>query len=434
MREQPMGIRKEFLRKTVPLIICLSTCLFASALINFSAIYRHRGVTNVMLMDKTGWDLGWFYAAGRFPSRVDSNRYLSLQVPPFLATVHRPLTYFPFRTAYTIVFTLIFLSIIATFFLSAVMFLKARWGELAVLGLLLLLIMGSSYPVLDLLDRGNVDWLTLALVWLSLWLGYKRKQELLAGVVLGLACGIKIYPLLLLVPIVLLRRYKTGVGALLSLLCIVASRPYRWSFYIHSGLLERMGRAGIFENCSLENFFECFSRLFVPKFFGFSRAVPGFSFGVFITIIAVIAWGINKIHKRLDDRDTLASFLLFIPLMVAIPSMVYSYEMVHLLPLIPFYCSYWGESDKNGWIVAGSIGVGLSQFQSIAMGQLLDGIVRPAVIHGISSLGLLMVIGSGVWFVLLCVERAVSSPLTVYVPQENLLEEKKEARKVDFNL
>jgi hypothetical protein len=98
---------------------------------------------------------------------------------------------------------------------------------------------------------------------------------------------------------------------------------------------------------------------------------------------------LSDIKSSGDDFVQVA--ILYFPFMVAIPKLVFHYEFIILITLIPFICRLWRDVvDKTEkWILfAIAVGILLTQVQSFALVELLENIT----IHYIPGLGLMLVL------------------------------------------
>lgn len=80
-------------------------------------------------------------------------------------------------------------------------------GQLLVGGVIL------TYPVLSALDRGNIQFLTIGLIVMAMYL--RRQQRwICAGICLGIAIGLKVYPILFLFLFLKRKSWKSTVSAI----------------------------------------------------------------------------------------------------------------------------------------------------------------------------------------------------------------------------
>ena len=161
-------------------------------------------------------------------------RFTVLNYPPFwyvLFSTIASLSHEDFFTAITILNHIFLVLIFLVSFLLLVRF-PIRFPLLAGSAILLLL----SYPVRWTMYDGQANLLITLL--LSLLLFYhQRGRDIPAGISLGLAIGIKLFPFILLFPLAIMRRWRTMVAALLSFsLTIAVSIPFAgfsvvWNYF-----------------------------------------------------------------------------------------------------------------------------------------------------------------------------------------------------------
>ncbi len=126
------------------------------------------------------------------PVNSETAPFSGFRYPPLAALVFAPLGWFPYATAKAL-FTLIMLGL-----LGLLSFHLVRRSRFAIPGEALLF-MTVSFPVLALVERGQVDSLLLYLTALAYWLSEKRRWTWLASFLLAFAGVFKIFPLVVLI-------------------------------------------------------------------------------------------------------------------------------------------------------------------------------------------------------------------------------------------
>jgi hypothetical protein len=133
------------------------------------------------------------------------------------------------------------------------------------------------------------------------------------------------------------------------------------------------------------------------------------------SILTAIVYGITLVIVLYSDyrasasatqQERLSNMLLYFPLMIAIPQLVYHYEFVVLIPLLPVLSFMWKDTlplPKKICLALMAVGIALSQWQAIAL-YVLTGNMLAQYIPGI---GLLFVIIGVAIYKLLSLKEAV---------------------------
>jgi hypothetical protein len=156
--------------------------------------------------------LDWARQANPWTS---DSKYLA-QYPPVAVYLLKPLTIFPYRLAALIYLLLMGISAIAGVWIISK---KLMWSN----KILLVLVFGvASVPFLMAFDRGNLVGFFVLLFSLFVY-GVTKNKSSITWISLGLMIAIKIYPVLLLLVLFRLKRYKAmffafGSALLLSVL------------------------------------------------------------------------------------------------------------------------------------------------------------------------------------------------------------------------
>jgi hypothetical protein len=200
------------------------------------------------------------------------------------------------------------------------------------------------FPVIFLVERGNLDGIMLALIVLGIF----AKNPVLRAVGLALSFSVKLYSGVLFIPLAIGRRWKTA--ALAAVLVAGLLVPF------HSLLVpfahRQMGRAAEFhltENIS--------PGLFVEVFLG----------GHLWNIAYCVLWLLSYAAMLLRHRDApLETRMVYsLPWMMALPIHVYAYTGVLLLPLLVLRSR---EMERSG-VVGASGAVFLAGFLLVGFQQ-----------------------------------------------------------------
>ncbi len=247
----------------------------------------------------------------------------------------------------------------------------------------LLLLVFSSYPVYFLLDRGNLDGLTMALMWIGLWLGFRARSrawhEVLGGAVLAVAIAVKMYPLVLLAPLLIFGRFRVLAGVVAGLALTVAVNPEDWRVFVAERLWVRVASAdwsGLFqENASLEAFF----LIVVQPLRNAGARIPDLLPTVLARLTAglalVVALLSSFVLRREGDRRVhLAWVYTLIPIALATPSASLAYVLANSIPLI-IGCRflmgrYEAVKHARAALLLVFIGMGVAQMQAAALADL----------------------------------------------------------------
>jgi hypothetical protein len=248
----------------------------------------------------------------------------------------------------------------------------------------LLLILFSSFPVYFLLDRGNLDGVTMAFMWGGLWLGFRARssnwQALAGGLLLALGIGTKFYPIVLLVPLFLFGRIRIIIGVVFGMALIVAADRIGWRSFVTERLWSRLGTdwSGLFnENASLEAFFLIVTKVMKDAGAQISELLPTMLARITAAPVLAIALGSTFLlrHDR-DRRVQLAWIYSFIPISLGTPSASLAYALTNVIPLAIcgrfLLARYRASRHARTALLIVFVGIGLSQFQAIALAKLAE--------------------------------------------------------------
>jgi hypothetical protein len=389
-------------RKTYfPALAIAAALVLSVGAINLFEIVQHRQVPYVGEVDYAGWDYLTFYEAsqllrdGASPYRVQT--YVT---PPLPALLNLPLTLFDFDAARQIFFGL---SVAAMILACAVANQLLHRDDPSARAVIFLYGLGAllfSYPVYFLLDRGNIDGFAALLMCLGILL--HNRSAAASGLGFALAISLKLYPALILAPLLIARRWRVVAATLIGLAALaLLSPPALWRDFA----LRFLERADLFrsnENGSLASTFlfaawvlrtrlnalgmNVNDRWVVDVTLFLSTAFYGLS-------LAVVAYADFKSGRK----DIAAMAPLYFPFMVAVPKLVYHYEFIVLLLMIPRLCAMWksdGDARTRRILGVMALGIILSQSQAVA----LDALTGKDASHFLPGLGLLMVMVSCVLY------------------------------------
>jgi len=342
-----------------------------------------------------GYDYKVFWRAsvrlgeGESPYSVD--QYVT---PPLPALVNYPVSLLGFRTAVLVVLPAILVAVAGAYGLmaSALLGLRTREGKVVLLcGLAVIL---CSYPFHFLFDRGNIDGFVLLLTCVGLVLVGRR--DVAAGFFLALAMAFKVYPALLVAPLAIQRRFRTLRATAMFLMLLVLVTPGLWMEYA-----PRVARRGTgyqqAENGSIVSTFVLAAKgLEAAGMDTRNKNWQRAGLATYVVLLGLSLWADWKARRRGRTEDPLVSLGLYLPFMVAVPAVVFHYEFVLLLPLIPLSCRLWREcpAGRGRWaLMLIAAGVAMSQSQAYAMEQLA-GSMAP---RGIPGVGLILAMVGCTW-------------------------------------
>lgn len=222
-----------------------------------------------------------------------------------------------------------------------------------------------SYPVLMLLDRGNIDaWVILFVV--GGLFGLSRNRYAIAGTLITFAFASKVYPIVLLAPLFLQFQVRTLLWSLLASVMVYLLAPDAWWCYVSETLWARMRIGAGGENGSLISTIAGIRN----RSFGDKATLSTYYFSAVSVILANLILDVLSNRWRLEPRDRAAWLLLYIPLMLAFPQTVYHYCLWAML-LLPFaYAHLLSTSNSlflRALVLVCCVGVALSQFPAVSL-------------------------------------------------------------------
>jgi hypothetical protein len=306
---------------------------------------------------------GGLWAAGNSP--YEWWRYVTPPLPAFLSRFLVPLGW-PHFLAVALAVSIA--SCGAAYALAVGAFYRLRSAAGAAILLLGVSAMAISYPFVFLVDRGNVDGIVFALMCAAIVLA-GTSRDVCSGVLVATAASVKLYPAVLVIPMLLHRKWRLLAVTLMALVALaLLTGVGACTQYLSSRLLARGTFFRVNENGSLVNFCH-----FVRLLFGAQQTPAAAGYALFAALLGATVL-VDAIALRRGARGWAFTAVSYFPFMVAVPMTVYHYSFLILLALIPSLCAA-AESATNRW-VRGAIalacaGVVLTQSQAVALEKLL---------------------------------------------------------------
>lgn len=230
------------------------------------------------------------------------------------------------------------------------------------------------YPVYFLVERGNLEGLVLGcLCW-----AFCTENETVRGVLVGLAGGLKLYPLLLVAPSVRKRDWRFRLIALVTFsLLMVAFYPL-----LHSFVSSVLRRGSIFQQ--LENISPA----------GIIVGLCGISVGKWLYVTCWTGTFLLIRRRMQESEEEDRNILLFLPWMVAFPAQVFPYGGVLLLPVFAWKLS---KMEKSGVKLPDKVficGFLLLGIQAWALTYYFPRMGSHPVFHLANSLGMVFILCS----------------------------------------
>jgi len=305
--------------------------------------------------------------------------------PPILAYLNYPSMYLDIDTALRLMFFLLIIAVLGAYALINSSFESIGGRDKKIIFLCGIIIIAFSHPFYFLIARGHM--IGLVFLFLAMGLYLFKKNNSLSSVFFALAIGMIIYPVLLLVPLLLFRRYKIIVLTILSLALLVLFCPHLWLEFFKKHLFDRFQEAGYMvleDNCSLAT--TCsFLLIFLNKLFsiiGLEKFRVLYSnvaaLGIYAFILCTMALAdmkIQKKHSPLEPDVELSLMMMYFPFMIAIPKNSFHYNLVLLILLVPALCALIQKLKKPmpGIILwTFMVGIFLSQMQVRFIQNLID--------------------------------------------------------------
>jgi hypothetical protein len=212
----------------------------------------------------------------------------------------------------------------------------------------------TSYPLLFVLDRGNIEGLLFIFLALFIYF-YKKEKFLLSIIALALAISMKLYPAVLLILLISDKRYKEAIWCFLITVGVTVSSLFLMKGGIFFNLAEFMkdlkyfqgrylyliGNQGTDYGHSLFNVFKGID-LYLPIIKDVNAFISLYSILAF-AVFVLLALYIIFIEKKLWKKTTLLVFS-----MMLLPQMSYDYTLIDIyIPLMLFITSDEKISRSN---------------------------------------------------------------------------------------
>jgi hypothetical protein len=325
------------------------------------------------------------------PYEIINTRYVTTPIPALFNTIFVP---FGFEHARNIMFILVACSVAYGIVLSTSLFPFSKLDKKRILlGCFISLLL--SYPFYFLLYRANIDGWVFLFICSGLLFMQKSGKEWLSGCFFSIAIFFKIYPILILLPVLLYRRWRVIMwcGIWLVLLGVVSSF---WLLDFQSILLEhlqsllRLDENGSLYATSLLTFVLLGSLgISIETNLTLISLIPIIVALIYGALIAIMIYADYKMGK--NQRDEIVSYALYLPFMVALPQTAYHYSFIILFILIPTLCHLWQQTPKHSLLLfLMTIGLCLTQWHAIASFHLTQNVFA----HAIPGLGLLLLMAT----------------------------------------
>ena len=257
---------------------------------------------------------------------------------------------------------------------------------------LILSILSLSYPFMFLLERCNIDGFVLLSVCLGVFL--LGKSDALSGVFFALAISLKVYPLLVILPLATSRRWKALAFLCGTMLFLYLLTPQLWNEFITERILRRASVFRIDENGSLMNAFLGLG-FFLEAISGADQGVlpklmAKMAFPVYALLLAAVTF-FNLTKRNADPDELRADVLMYVPFMVAVPNLAFHYELVGLLAMLPAISWHWkltSQPAERMTLVFISAGIAIAQFQAVAAYEAIGSVHA----HFVPAIGLFIVL------------------------------------------
>ncbi len=321
-----------------------------------------------------GLDFKDFYAAAQdLRSGVPIYARPRCVTPPLAAALFLPLSYLPSETALHLFLLLSALAVPAAVVVTAIGYLhmpRSQWPTLAIVlaGVMV------GYPYMFLLERGNLDGIILFILAgvLVSW----RKHQGVAGFLLAVATASKLYPAVLIIPLIVERRWRALAVLLASCAIFYVCLSGDWNAYFTERLFARSTFFLVGENVSLSAALHHLRNVFLSRpgdasTEGIGQIATAAAF-LFFAFLGLLTYGHHRSASRSEGLQQL-SRLSFLLLMTSVPAHVYPYTELVTIPLVVGLCLRWGggEEPSQRALLALSVAcLGLAQMQSWALREL----------------------------------------------------------------
>ncbi len=269
---------------------------------------------------------------------------------PFAAFAILPFSFGSWHTG-LIIFSLLIISVFGWFLYQGIKGFE-NYNLLEKAGCVILLAI-TSYPLLFVLDRGNVEGLLFIFLCFFIYF-YKKGRFLLSIIPLALAISMKLYPLVFVVLLISDRRYKETIFCVLLSLGVTLSSLLLMKGNIFFSVTEFMkdllwfkngyiiGNSGANYNHSLFNFFKGVYLYYLP----ITKDLNIFS--SLYTILAFIIFGLIALYIIFAEKKLWRKTALLVLSMILLPYVSFDYTLIHIyIPLMLFINSDEKISKSN---------------------------------------------------------------------------------------
>jgi hypothetical protein len=257
--------------------------------------------------------------------------------PPGSAVFLLPFTWFSSQSQRLAFFLASFASIYVALLIVFMRCAQQRIGRALALATLAAIL---SYPTLFGTERGNLDPWCALLIALVLVCVYQRRA-VASGILLGLGVHLKLYPLLLLIPVTLFGGITAFATFTATVALLAGLLPHEMNNFLFHRLLDRssaghLNLSGTTDSASaIAGFTFLLSRILPALNVKTLQASSYFLWGALLTL---------NIIRDIRRRKSLVSSPLsravcvsrYIPFAVAVPTLSFQYELCNLLLLLPF--------------------------------------------------------------------------------------------------
>jgi hypothetical protein len=155
-------------------------------------------------------------------TRDGSVEYPLATYPPFANLIFRIFAYLPYKFSLALWLVCLVAAILLPLFYALYKIeTEKKFQPILIYGLL-------SAPFIAVIDRGNSIGLITSLVFFS-YIACERNKQITAGLLLGLAISLKIYPILLLPFLILKKKYKESISSILFVIILNILAALIWS-------------------------------------------------------------------------------------------------------------------------------------------------------------------------------------------------------------
>lgn len=353
---------------------------------------------------RIGLDFSVFYdAANHFITGQNPYELARFVTPPFSMLIFIPFTIMEKELA-IFVFTIanLFLITFALLFSFKIFF---QISKVKYEFLIILITLFFSFPILFLIDRGNIDSLVWLLIIISIF--SLEKNHFISGLFLAISISIKIYPIILLIPLICHKKWKLLVYIVMFISVFALFSPELWKEYFNSNFLNRVDQFRVDENASLFNLLFISGK--VMMFFLGIDTIKNFEQYISITTIFIFFVSISlmiyydlKQSKNATGTNITSIVLMYVPFLFLLPKLVYNYELVVIYSLMPFILSnYYKDKTNFKLYLLVTIGIAFTQFPVVSYEKIINQInnlsnlnIEGRIIYVIPPLGLVILIFS----------------------------------------